>query len=592
MVQGTRLLFYFLLLVGTLHAGVLPADRSIDWSQAGVAGGIPNVTTIFTNMTGLDNTGNRDISAAVNAAISACPSNRVVSLPAGKFLLTSTLNMRNGVVLRGQGSRTILLGNANGTLINFYGPYWYWNRTNLASGYAKGSTNLALTGLPSDIAVGTKIQITESNDVSLVNQCGGDGCVGEYSVGQWVQVTAINGANLTIWPPLYYNYTNTLSPIIHYSVNGASAAANFMERAGVEGLVVSNLNAGAAVVNFNFSFAANCWLKNVQSYWGSVCHVWTYDTYRCEIRDSLFAGVTAPITSSRCYGLQMGTPNLPKPCSKTTGLLCENNIWAGCRGSIVVGYGAAGCVVGYNYFVNETNETPSILRADIFIHSAHPIMNLFEGNVGSCINADDFHGSSSGNVIFRNFWRGRDAAKKTVSSLRSVEMDAWQRYYTVVGNVLGYPGITNDMAALVNPAGGALYKAIAPNTIWGYGNWYKALMFGYNGEGGGTTMDDTNVFPTALVTGNYDYVRNTTSWDTNGVQALPASLYLARQPDWWTTYGSTAFPPIGSDRTPMVSSIPAQLRYNAIPTDEPGSAGAHATVAHVASKRRRWFRRN
>ena len=282
-------------------------------------------------------------------------------------------------------------------------------------------------------------------------------------------------------------------------------------------------------------------IKNVNSYYGSVCHIWTFDTYRCEIRDNLFAGVMPPITSSRCYGMQMGTPNSPSPTSKTTALLCENNVWEGCRGAIVPGYGTAGCVFGYNYFANETNETASILRCDIFIHSAQPMMNLYEGNVGACINGDNFHGSGAYGVIFRNLWRGRDElAKACVSSLRSVELDAYQWNYSVVGNVLGYPGISNDLAVLTSPTGGVLYEAEVPNTNWNYANSYRALMFGYDGEGGGTTIDDTNVFATTLVTGNYDYVQNQTTWDTNGVQTLPASLYLTGQPELVEQLGHNA----------------------------------------------------
>jgi hypothetical protein len=564
MVQGARLMFFPLLLAGVLHAGVIPADRSIDWSQAGVAGGIPNVTTIYTNMTGLDNTGATDVSGAITTQLWTAPSNSVVLLPAGKFLLTGTISMNNGVVLRGQGASTVLIGNVNGIIINFYGPYSWWDRTNLLSGYTKGSTNLVVSGVPSDMAVGTKIQITQLNDPSFVNpwNWASNSVEGEYLMGQYVKVTAINGTNLTVWPPLYMSYSNADSPIIFFPANQNNYGNNMMEHAGVENLVVSNINAGAYVVNFSMSFASQCWLKNVQSWWASIDHITTYDTYRCEIRDSQFIGVTAPITSSRGYGLQIGTPNSPNPSMKTTALLCENNVFAMCRGGIIPGYGAAGCVFGYNFFANETNEDTSILRSDIYIHSAHPVMNLFEGNVGSEMQGDDEHGSSGYNVIFRNYWRGRDSANIAVSSLRSVEMDAWQRYYSVVGNVLGYPGVSNDMAVLTGPTGGAVYIAIE-GVSWSYNHWYKALMFGWDGEGGGTSAYDTNVFLTTLVTGNYDYVQNQTTWDTNGVQTLPSSLYLASQPAWWTASGSTPFPPIGSDRTPMVSSIPAQLRFNA-----------------------------
>src|ERR1700755_1725806 len=138
MIKSLRgVLLFFLLSTGLVRAGVLPADRSVDWSQVGVPGGVPNVTAVFTNLIGIDNTGATDVSGAINAALGACPSNQVVVLPAGVFLLSNTITMQNGVVLRGQGSSTLLQGNINSTIINFYGPFWYYGHTNLADGFAK-----------------------------------------------------------------------------------------------------------------------------------------------------------------------------------------------------------------------------------------------------------------------------------------------------------------------------------------------------------------------------------------------------------------------------------------------------------------------
>jgi len=544
----------------SVKADILPASRSVDWSQVGYEGGIPSWLASST-LSGIDNTGASDVSGAINSALSSCPYGTAVLLPAGKFLVTSTVNMASGAVLRGSGTNTILIGNINGPIVKWYQSFYYINQTNISSGYTKGSTNLVLIGLPSDLAVGTRIQITESNDTSFVNPSGIDGSVGEFAMGQYTEIQAINGNTLTVWPPLYMNYTNTCSPFIYWPVNAVSPQYNMLTQSGIENMVVSNINTGSSELNFQMDYCSRCWIKDVQSWWGSVCHVWLYNTFRCEIRDSSFNGVISPVTSSRCYGMQIGTPNSPHPSSKTSALLCENNVWTGCRGSVVVGYGASGCVFGYNYFVNTTNESAGYLRCDVFIHSAHPTMNLFEGNIGQCINADDFHGSSSHNVVFRNYWRGRDLTNSDTSSLRSIEMDAWQRYYSTFGNVAGYLNISNDMAALSSPTGGTLALALVPDTSWNYQNWYKALMFGYDGEGGGVTQNDTLVYSTAITTGNFDYVKNSVTWDTNGVQAIPVSLYQSGKPSWWD---GSPWPPIGSDLSPMVGTIPAYDRYYGI----------------------------
>ena len=57
-----------------------------------------------------------------------------------------------------------------------------------------------------------------------------------------------------------------------------------------------------------------------------------------------------------------------------------------------------------------------------------------------------------------------------------------------------------------------------------------------------------------LLTGNYDYVQNQITWDTNGVQTMPASLYYTNQPAWFTN----TWPPV-NPLAPSVGLIPAMF---------------------------------
>src|ERR1700746_1830358 len=84
------------LLLGTLAAlsasgGVIPASRTIDWSQVGVPGGIPNRTTIHPTLTQIDNTGATDVTRALQSALDACPRDQVVLLPPGTFRIDGTI---------------------------------------------------------------------------------------------------------------------------------------------------------------------------------------------------------------------------------------------------------------------------------------------------------------------------------------------------------------------------------------------------------------------------------------------------------------------------------------------------------------------
>ena len=102
------LLVFVVLLFGTSATAQaqIAASRRIDWSQAGVSGGIPNRTTICATLSP------GATAAQINSAIAACPSGQVVKLNAGTYSLSSGIdfNARSNVTLRGDGpDRTFLI---------------------------------------------------------------------------------------------------------------------------------------------------------------------------------------------------------------------------------------------------------------------------------------------------------------------------------------------------------------------------------------------------------------------------------------------------------------------------------------------------
>jgi hypothetical protein len=428
-----------------------------------------------------------------------------------------------------------------------------------------------LAGLPANLKAGMKVQITMTNPAYVE-----DGIEnGNFTncVGQWVKVELINTAakTITVSPPLYADYPSGQSPFLRYPT--ISGSRNFVEYAGLEKLKIVNANPNSGAL-IQFGFAAYCWVKDVETRNGGVSHIWSLDSYRCEVRGSYFHDVLPPITSSRCYGIQLGTPNDSAPTSKTTAMLVEDNIWKGMRGSIFIGYGAAGCVFGYNYFVDSVFEKPSIQAADISVHSSYPFANLIEGNIGFEFLADNFHGPGGSHTLFRNWLKGKQL--ETTSALRSIELDRLNRNYNAVGNVLGYGGIVESIAALGKPSGQSVYERLAPVPIPSYNNSYIAWMLGYVSNNGSTTYVDhqgrtvgydPNVVATLLRHGNYDHVNRSVIWDSSIAEHdLPNSLYLSARPSW---FGQLAWPPIGPDRTPMTGQIPAGYRFaNGTPVTE------------------------
>ena len=63
--------------------------------------------------------------------------------------------------------------------------------------------------------------------------------------------------------------------------------------------------------------------------------------------------------------------------------------------------------------------------------------------------------------------------------------------------------------------------------------------------------------------GNFDTVNNGVIWDpATSSHALPNSLYLGAKPGWWPA--ATPWPWAGPDLSPMVGTLPAKQRSDAM----------------------------
>lgn len=531
----------------------LPESRQIDWSETGIPGGIPLRTVVSVNVrtNGAVGNGIADDTQAIQNAINTAGHDEVVYLPAGTYRLTSTLKMRNHVVLRGAAmGETMLVMDFPGTGIAFNWPYWYWQQTNVSGSLTRGATSMTLAGIAPDLRPGMKVMLEQQNDPNLVDANGIEGGPGDYSMGQLVQVSSVSGKDIAFTPAVYWNYKAELAPRIRFPVQYGQSE-NLITDAGLESLTISN-KFGNADANISMLGATRCWVKGVRTMNAAISHLRLEFSFRCEFTEMLFEGVSPPYSSGRLYGIQIGSG---PPAMKTTACRFENNIFTQTRGPIL-GYGAAGNVFAYNLLTNLFDDTAGVMKMAISVHSAHPMMNLFEGNVCTRFNADFFHGSSSHQTLFRNWFYGREPQHR--AGMVSVELDMKNRYYNVIGNVLGYPGIGQDVTSIFEEA------VPAPSRY----DIYRVWQLGYLGEGGGLEgwirgvlfKGDPEVKNTLIRHGNYDYLRNTTAWDPNiSDHTLPASLYLNSRPDWWPS--TLPWPAIGPDLAPKTGRIPAQVRF-------------------------------
>lgn len=545
-----RALLALLLFAHSLGAELIPADRLIDWSQCGIPGGVPVRSTIAATLS----PSGGDDTAAIQSALNSAGTDQVVKLAdGGSFSITQITIPAHRVLRLGTGT-VITTGTSNA--IQFADPYVFYGAIYLAADVAKGATTGTMgsvvpgsDGTKTQVQVGAHVQVQEENDTGAIFD-GSEGSGGPWAKGQWVEITARSGDNLTWTPPLYASYSASRNVRIRFPSNDGSPAHNFCEWSGLEGGKIINTSSSSASI-IRMQDTAYCWIKGVETQNAGVCHLWAFETFRCEIRDSYFHDVLAPITSSRGYGLQLGTPNGGLPPNKSSALLIENNAFVACRTYITVGYGAAGCVIGYNFFhPPPTDEVATHLKEDISVHSSFPHMNLIEGNVGTRgVVADSFHGNSSHNLIFRNWW-GVHTAGKT-GALSGIELDIHQRDFSAVGNVIGYSGLSAAVAS-------ALYSQEAPAAYDGAAA--SCFMLGYPSENGDMrTIDpDPEVAETLIRKGNYNFVaENIPESEALGEDALPASYYLAAKPSW---FGAVAWPPIDPAR-PGAATNPARENF-------------------------------
>src|SRR5438445_3009065 len=252
---------------GEPWSGILDPSRAIDWSHAGIPGGIPNRATICASLDP------GSTAAQIDAAIAACPPDQVVFLTAGTFTLSAGLNMKSDVTLRGAGAnRTKLVftgttpcdrGPPPYPVICFKGSFsWAGGVENSAdwtAGYGKGSTVITLSNT-ANLRAGESFlildQVDDAADGGDIYNCGiANGCVGQGSDGmrtapggyrnqrQIVKVTSMAGDQVTITPGIYMpNWRSSQAPQAWWPTT-------VLRRAGIENMTIQPVDGGVALTS-------------------------------------------------------------------------------------------------------------------------------------------------------------------------------------------------------------------------------------------------------------------------------------------------------------------------------------------------------
>ncbi len=516
---------------------VLPEDRRADWTNVGVAGGIPD-TTGWTLVNVQDapynaaGDGAADDTSAIARALDDAASRTVVYLPAGTYRTTSGLNVEeDDIVIRGAGPASTTIrytgASAEGILVwNDSGPDKGPNLS-VTAGATRGSVTLTLSDA-SSLAAGDLVVLTQTNpsfvdpdgDNGLCDWCGQDDSTRVMS--QVDKVVSKSGNDITLEHAVYLDMTN--SPRINEIIGAIHGG-------GVEDLTIERVSAESGV-NIYADAAEGFWVRNVVSERGGNDHVRLQRSYRCEIRDSTFDD-GFDHGSDHSYGIWMFSWN--------SAHLVENNILSRLRHAVNYEGGGSGTVIGYNYLYDSFSDDPGFLSETLDTHGAHPYMNLFEGNVTANITHDWTFGSSSHNVTFRT-WIINTAARATAGRWGYV-LQYMQRYNSIVGSIIGRNGDSGDQFADASTG------------------WEDLSSYAIGGRDlpRGSPLD-AETMSTLFIHGTYDFIGDEVRWDASHAErTLPASLYLGSRPSW---FGSLAWPPFdpGAPLEADIDDIPAGYR--------------------------------
>lgn len=502
---------------------ILPAGNLIDWSFAGVPGGIPNRTAIAATL-------NPGASVTqIQAALDACPFGSVVLLKAGTYNLSAGLRMSSsGVTLRGEvdsnGKPSTVLNVTGGNwaqidISNAGYPQNNWAAVSsqTAPGLTRGSTSCTLGGAPTGLQVGQIAIFDQLDDGTNVQGQGTQGCGvgrdGVRSLIQAVRIKTITGSQVTFEPAIYSSYwNNARSPGLYWWGSGDSQT---VRDTGIENLQV--IRTPGASNNVSIGPAQRCWAKNIYSQQAASSHIKLGWCLQCEVRDSyltLFDDV-----GSAAYATWVTDSSACK---------IENNVMYNIPCALGMQC-VSGCVIGYNYGVLFPYSQPNWLPECMMLHGAHINHCLFEGNFIPSFWADFIHGNSSFNTVARNRITGWEQSKTDSTRCVNIAENQWNN--VIIGNVLGTDGYHDTY-------------------IDNAGLNYKTIFFLIPASQAQT-----------LLKNNYNYVNDAVPGaEAIGADSQQTSYLYPSAPSW---FGGLPWPPVDPKNPAQAipANLPAGYRY-------------------------------
>lgn len=385
-----RAFFYLLLLlVGfPCYSQTLPASRSVDWKLAGLrdttTNGFLEIEMHNLGIVGDGVTPNDSILDSVLTSVSE--TGTILTFPPGDFLFHETIDLPDNIVIKGDGAEsTTFIFDLNGSGHSFAVQGQNDNSaTTSIVDFANKDDEYLFIDDPTLFSSGDWIRILQ-NDSNLVTSSWA-----YKTVGQVVQINAIENNKLILESPLRMDYDLTRSPYI--------VRMNPAKNVGIECLKILRLDntAPSQTSNVYYSYAVNCWVNGIESENCTFSHVQARRSSNIHISKSYFHHGFEYGGGGRAYGVMLHITS--NEC------MVENNVFEHLRHSMIVQAGANGNVFAYNYSHDpHWSSTPNNSAGDAVLHGNYTYANLFEQNICQNIVIDNSHGPNGPyNTMFRN----------------------------------------------------------------------------------------------------------------------------------------------------------------------------------------------
>jgi hypothetical protein len=551
------------------HAAIdalVPPERQTEWAP-GIPGGVPQRSAICAHIKASEfGDGAVDASGRIQGALDSCSLGQVVQLSAGEFKIDNTLFVRRAVVLRGRGPERTLLKMRVGIVkpVILLGVQWpkFTQSVDLVADGVKGSRSVAVADV-SSLAPGELVAIDSITDPAITewskNSPPGSKSRAWFTrpdrpLGQVLEVASTSGNRVTFTTPLHIAFRTAFkAQLSRFSNAEGGPVVPAVKYAGIEDLHVY----GGGNANIRISLAGYSWVKNVESEYHSDESIAIEFAFRCVVRDSYIHDTQHPEPGGGGYGLAISFYSADN--------LVENNISWRFNKVMVMRASGGGNVIAYNY-MDDGYISYSLSWVEVGLNASHmttPHSELFEGNESFNFDGDNTWGNSVYITAFRNHLTGlrRSIGGPPLQDLmnrRAVGLMEGHRWYTFVGNVLGFPGMTPA------PAASFVYETAFPWSADPVGMW----RLGYNPEKW-SARADPRVLATVIRDGNFDYVTNQVHW-RKGRKHIPDSLYLTSKPAF---FGDNPWPWVDPVGAVKLHVLPARARFDAM---NPGGTASSA----------------